>query len=502
VVVMEDRALVERRGLVELSGGRGNFEVIGIAPVAVDRSLKVEVVGSGVLHQARLDRRWRAKGAQALPAEASELRKRVQALEDRAAELEFELRRIGVQKNALQRARERLLSSIAEQTGYGETNSETWKRELENIGAQQRVTDDAQVAISATKDFNQRELGACQNALNLAEVPDPELECVLTLALEGSGSVAVRVTYLVPCAVWRPAYRASLTGDRVHVEMEAFVWQSTGEAWNDVTLEFSTARPTLGTAPPRLLDDWLSTRPKTADEKQRIEVTVREEQIQHTGEGGALGREFPGLDDGGEARLIRATGRFSVSDDGQPHRVPLIAFDADAAVELVCPAELAPAASSIARFTNTSDAVLLAGPVDLIRSAGLVGRGRLAFAAPGETLKLSFGSDDSIRVIREVAEKTDESRLTGRKTTRRTIVLYVSNMSPQSHRLVLEERVYVSELKELDVTIVHKECEPAPSPLSQEGIARIEVVLSPHATRTIRFVWEFSAGSKVSGLST
>jgi len=60
VVVMEDRAQIERRGTVTLSGvTRLEFE--GLPMVAVDRSLKLEVKG-GTLIDAKFERRWKEPG--------------------------------------------------------------------------------------------------------------------------------------------------------------------------------------------------------------------------------------------------------------------------------------------------------------------------------------------------------------------------------------------------------------------------------------------------------
>jgi len=142
----------------------------------------------------------------------------------------------------------------------------------------------------------------------------------------------------------------------------------------------------------------------------------------------------------------------------------------------------------------------LAGPVDLIRSAGFVGRSQVSFTAPGETLKLSFGSEDGVRVTRVVEEKLDEARLTGRRTTKKTVTLHVSNASTTPRKLLLEERIFVSEVKEVEVQVLQKECDPAPSPVSKDGIARLEVALAANATKKVKFVWEVSAAGKVAGL--
>jgi hypothetical protein len=223
----------------------------------------------------------------------------------------------------------------------------------------------------------ERRRGEADAALFTAEEKERDLECALVLALKGQGTATVRASYLVSCAVWRPAYRATLKGESVLLEAEAVVWQRTGETWKDVQL---------------------------------------------------------------------------------------------------------------------------AGPVDLIRQAGFVGSAQLAFAAPGETVKLAFGSEDGLSVVREVQEQADEARLTGRRTVTTKVRLHVSNARPEPAKLVLEERVPVSEVKEVEVQVLTKECSPAPSTVTKDGIARIELELPPHGTRTAVFAWELSAAAKVAGL--
>jgi uncharacterized protein (TIGR02231 family) len=497
VVVMEDRAQVERAGTFTATGST-TLEVPGLPLVAVDRSLKVEARGATVL-DAKLVRRWKEQPRGGVPADASAARRRVKALEEERAVQQDELKRLAAREILLNEARGELLRAISQFTGAGQANVEGWRIQLDELSERRAKHDEA--ARRARRAMQQLEtrLAEARAAAETADQPERKLECLLSLTLEGQGEVALRVSYLVPCAVWRPAYRATLAGDAVQFEAEGVVWQRTGEDWNQVELLLSTARPTLGTTPPELLEDRLSTRPKQAIEKKMVDVAIREEAIQSAGEGGG-DPELPGLDDGGEARLLRAGGRTTVKSDGQPHRVGLFSFEAKAAVEHVCPAELTSLAFIAARFQNVSGQVLLAGPVDLIRQSGLVGRTTLKFAAPGETVKLSFGNEDGVQVIREVDEKVEEARLTGRRTTTRQVKLHVSNARPAPTRLVIEERIPVSEVKEVEVQVLPNACAPAPSAVTKDGIARIELELPPNGTKTARFAWELSAAAKVAGV--
>lgn len=501
VVLLEDRAQVERSAEVELPTGVGKLRFAGISVAAVERSLRVEVPGARVL-EAKIVREWREKPKGGLPADASELRKTVHALTRETQVYADEAARLAANRDLVMRARADLLREINEATGFGRVDAKSWASQLESLTHIEKTLDETGRALEVKQALTTTKLHQAQHALAVSEQADQTFDCALEIVIEANGGKApLRATYLVPCALWRPAYRATLSGEQVQLECEAVVWQHTGEAWDDVELQFSTARPTLGTKPPQLEEDWLRLRPKQDLEKKVVSVQVREEVIQNTGEGGATpSTEMPGLDDGGEAVLLTAPSRASVPSDGQPHRVPLSTFTSPAAIERVCPAELTPVVSLLAKFSNSGKHVLLAGPVDLLRSSGFVGRGQLKFAAVGETVALSFGSEDGMRVLRQSEQKTDEARLTGRRTTKTSVKLFLSNASRISARVVLEERVPVSEVKEVEVQVLTAQCKPAPAAVTKDGVARIELQCAAGSTHEVAFVWELSAAAKVAGV--
>ncbi len=501
VVVMEDRAQVERAGPLTVAG-LTRFEVSGVALVAVDRTLRVEVQGASLV-DAKLVRRWVAEPKGGLAQDASDLDRRIHELELQVEAGQQEVQRLETKGTQLELARKDVLRAIAEQAGAGQAAIERWGQELDALEQAVAKRDEAQLVARRALHHTSLRLDEARVARAAAQEPEKRLDCVLQLTIDGNGEAQVKVGYLVPCAVWRPAYRATLAADgsKVLVEAEAVVWQRTGEAWSDVKLSLSTARPTLGTAPPSLMEDRLSTRPKMDVEKRVVDVSVREEVIQSSGErGGSGAEELPGLDDGGEARLLEAKGLASLPSDGQPHRIPLFSFEAPAQLERVCPVELSPLVTLVARLTNTSGQVLLAGPVQLVRASGYVGRTQLKFTAPGEALKIPFGSEDALRVVRKATEKTDETVLTGRKHTVHSVTHFVSNAGASAAQIILEERVPVSEVKEVEIEVLTKDCKPAPSEVSKEGIARIALSLPPNSTQQAVFTWRLSAAAKVAGL--
>jgi uncharacterized protein (TIGR02231 family) len=230
-------------------------------------------------------------------------------------------------------------------------------------------------------------------------------------------------------------------------------------------------------------------------------VSFREEAIQTTGEGGARQADaMPGLDDGGEVLTLRSAHRATVPSDGAPHRVPLFRFTSPAVSELVGYPEHSPLVHRVARFDNRASAVLLAGPVDLVRTSGYVGRSRLAFTGVGERLKLGFGSEDTLRIARQVDSKQDTQRLTGRRTRTHYVKLFLSNTGGRPERVALEERMPVSEVEAVEVKLLSEVTKPSPARVSEEGIVRFELAAPPRSQQEVAFAYAVSSSAKVAGL--
>ncbi|MET9112124.1 DUF4139 domain-containing protein, partial [Streptomyces zhihengii] len=348
------------------------------------------------------------------------------------------------------------------------------------------------------------ELGDVRRAMEQSVQEPAELlgHVELTVESAAAGPAGLRLTHLTPCALWRPAYRAVLDGGSLTLETDAMVWQRTGEDWHDVRLTLSTARSAQAAEPPRLTEDRLTLRDRSAAERRTVDVELREEEIGDLGPAPVQG--LPGVDDGGETRVLTAPAPVSVPGDGRAHRVPVSSFTASARSEYACAPELSPLVTQVVRSDNLAGHTLLAGPVDLIRGSGFTGRGTLDFTAPGAPLELAFGSRDDHRVIRRTEEFRDVTGLAQRTVISRTVTLHLSRFSPPGEEgdrlVVVRERIPVSEVSAVEVRVREDACSPAPDAVDEEGVVRWEVLLPPGGSRTVTLAYELVAGSKVAGL--
>jgi uncharacterized protein (TIGR02231 family) len=510
VTCMEDRAQIEREGTVRVTAGVSRLRVGPVTPLTVDRTLRAELTGGARVVDSRVVRRYTPPPPGEPGQDASALLRDIHELQRELAEVELLEQR---QKSALavvEQARDDVHRDIVQGAGAGDADPERWADRLD------RVESAAEPRIAELHKLRRRlhdirdELGEAQQALAAIEGAPMVMSAYLELVVEadGDGEAGLRVGSLVPCALWRPAYRATLAADRSSVRMEtdAFVWQETGEDWTGVRLTLSTARPTLAASPPLLTDDVLELRDRTAEERRVVTVDLREEEIRTVGAGGGM-PHVPGVDDGGTVRTLRAPHPVSIPSDRRPHRVHLTSFQAPCTVEDRCVPELSPLVVPVARLANTAGHVLLAGPVDLVRGSGFTGRVRLDFTGAGEEFEVPFGSEDTFRVVRHTEETRETAGLTGinqRTVLTRRVRLFVSRLDStpggDERVVVLRERVPVSEVSAVEVTIRSERCDPPPDEVTPEGVALFRLPLPPGAHRELTFTYTLTAAPSVQGL--
>ncbi|WP_327290532.1 mucoidy inhibitor MuiA family protein [Streptomyces sp. NBC_01198] len=514
VTCMEDRAQVERSGTVRLTAGVARLRIGPVTPLTADRSLRADVTAGDAARvvDARVVRAYTPAPPGEPDQDASGLRREVHELEQELAGARLLRQRQESALEVIGQARTDLHRDIVQGAGGGDADPERWADRLD------RVEQEAEPRIGELHKLRRRlhdlaeELREAREALAVMEAEPQQLTAYLDLVVEAErdGTAELRVTSLVPCALWRPAYRATLAADgrSVRVETDAFVWQETGEDWTGVRLTLSTARPTLAASPPVLADDVLTLRERSVEERRTVEVNLREEEIRTVGGPSAdAPAGLPGLQDGGDVRVLSAPHPVTVPSDHRPHRVHVTSFTAPCTVESSCAPELSPLVVATARLTNTSGHVLLAGPVDLVRGSGFVGRGRLDFAGAGEEFEIAFGSEDTFRVVRHTEESRDTTGLAAinqRTVLTRRIRLFVSRLDAQpgapEREITVRERVPVSEVSAVEVELRTADCRPVPDVLDDEGIARYALRLGPGDHREIELAYDITAASSVTGL--
>jgi uncharacterized protein (TIGR02231 family) len=486
VTLLEDRALVVRRGLVELPPGRSRLRIDGVAPVLVDKTMAAALaLPRDANAQAELPDGLRVRSASVTrrritrdvdrPTNIAELRERRRAKQAELELLEQRRARASNEHASLAQLLELTFTEITEDVSWAAQDRRRWAEQIDQLEAAQleltlalrRMGHEHEALTRDIKDLEALESASSSLATEVRATLELELINPEPLARR----VELSIDYLVPGALWRPWHTARLIesgprpgGDesgpepKLELTCEGAVWQHTGEDWCDVQLIFSTERPSLGVTPPTLASDYLRMRKKGP----AVEVEARDQTIHTAGLGGddnvkkqVANNELPGIDDGGEALGLRGRVKATVPSDGRPYRVPIFSFETPAETALICMPERAAAVMLRSRHANAAAYPLLAGPVDLIRNSGLVGRTSILFIAPGERFELGWGPDAALRVTRTVEALEHERKMMSSWTRKpKRVRVKLSNLAPTATTVEVTERIAVSEVAKVEVELI------------------------------------------------
>ncbi len=513
VTVQEDRALVRREASVTVPAGISRLRIEGVAPVLVDKSLTATVHADPMPTPSP-----RVFGAKAVRWHLTEDRQRpeaIAALEQQRREQQAQLATLARQEAAVQGERKRVgaildstLAELAQDAGWGATDLAHAHHTLDALAERIAALGQERCTLSAAKARIEQTLADLGQLVAATDTVQAHAAAAIELSLDNPGAAActvqLRVDYLVAGALWRPWHRARLLeseqGASVELTCEACVWQATGEDWTDAQLVFSTERPSLGLRPPALQTDHLSLRKKGA----AVQVQAREQEIQRVGLGGddepetRQAEQLPGIDDGGQVQRLQGRGRSTVPGDGRPYRVPVFEMRSEAQVGLRCIPELAAAVLLRSEQVNTAAHPLLAGPVDLVRGSGLVGRTSILYVAPGERFELGWGPDAALRVSREV-EYLEPERKTLSSWTRkpRRVEIKLSNLDATPRDIEVRERIAVSEIDKVQVEL--RSAEPLAA-ADADGIIAWDVHLEGLGRASVILHWVMVVHDDVQGV--
>lgn len=487
VMVMEDRARVRRQGRISLAKGRHRLAISDVAPVLVDKTLLVslsiedpEQEISVTLSDSRVFRETispvssRDSGESHLELVAQ----RNKLLRDIAV-AGHKLKECHNQSTALNTTRRLCVAEIAEDSAYGKNVAPEWKEKLAGLATQCMESLDTYAVLVDERETLQERRKHLDMRINETTTPADRRSARIEIDVDcpDDCDLQLQIDYSVPGACWRPYHQARLSnsaeGSVVEVKTDACVWQNTGEDWTNIDLLLSTERASLGVEPPVLDSDTLYLRRKSSS----VQVEARDQRIDTTGLGTSSKTEVPGIDDGGSVQQMRAPQKCSLPSDGRPHRIFLQSFEAQATSAWTATPELSPCVILTTTLENVGEVPLLAGPVDLIRESGLIGRSKLLYVASGSQFDIGWGPESDIRLRRQTEVSSESSRLLSSWNEKvHTTRVLVSNLGDQEFSLLMQERVPVSEIDKVKIEVNTKTTTNNSAP-NEDGIVEWTVLL-------------------------
>jgi uncharacterized protein (TIGR02231 family) len=346
--------------------------------------------------------------------------------------------------------------------------------------------------------------------------PPRKMEVRIDINSDAATSATLLVSYTVRGARWSPIYDARLdTGGHgrkpsIDLVRRAEIVQATGEDWNDVQLAVSTARTAKGgsapelrplivryPAPPRPLLEGarapISALPAPPASPQLMQRRRAEEEFAKRSDDNVVAEEQEAAaDTGGFQAVYRIPGRVSVaaSEGAKSFRMSSAVIMPDLLVR-AAPA-LDATAFLEANFKHAEDAPLLPGRVAIYRDGIYVGRGQMAMTAKDEDVRLGFGADDNIKIVRSTVRQVEGSAgiINSAKTERREYKTSIRNGHDAPVRVVIEDQAPVSEIDDVKVELLPATTPPTEKDVrNRRGVMAWSLEVAPGEAKEIRIAW-------------
>jgi uncharacterized protein (TIGR02231 family) len=508
VTVYTDRARVTRRGTVHLAAGTHTIALTPL-PTTLDED-SVRAGGRGA-HVRILSVEVTTQFVPRPPEpDQSELRAQIEALQETDKTLQDEDAADDTRLAYLQGLRDSSAGNLAKAFARGQASLDS----IQTL-AQYLAQETAGVLTGKRDRAKQRrdlarDLEALTARLKQGSKGNPQQRREIQVTLEATAEteLELEISYMVRGAAWEPLYDVRLVDTTVTVTYLAGVRQQSGEDWPAVELALSTARPATSATIPELgpwyVDVYRPLPPPPPRMAMPAGMTMqaasgggaaRDEARAQTTELGAPPPPPPpaeiaqaAIENSGAALTYRVARPVAVPSDGSPHKTTITVLDLGANLDYVTLPKLAEEAYLRATIKNTSPFTFLAGAANIFQGNDFVAATRLELVVPNEEFEVQLGTDDRIKVKRELTERATSKALLG--NTRRTVYSYtitLTNNLDRPARVTIFDQVPVARHEEIKIKL--QEANPTPTEQTDLNILKWVLTVAPQTKQVIAYTF-------------
>ncbi|MEA5626468.1 mucoidy inhibitor MuiA family protein [Nostoc sp. UHCC 0251] len=503
VTVYSDRALVTRRGVINLTGIEQELVITPVPETLETESVRVSGTGTvGVrLVGVSSDRIYTTEPV----AELAHLTRQIQQLEAEKRHLQAQVDALALQSTFIAGLREKTEEPFAQSLSRKNLSLSETLDFLNFLGSQYSEYAIASGECKTQQQELDKQLQALHASLQKIQTPHPKESFSLVVAVEvaGEGEFELELSYLVNRASWTPLYdlRFSTTSDIVHLSYLAEITQSTGEDWIGANLTLSTAKPGLGTLPPKL-EPWYIDAPRPQMVRQRrfsaqppllpsIAAPAGEENWQEQDEvteDSLIPAETVTAEVSKEGSVVtfKLNGGGNIPSDGAPHKTTIFNDDYPCSFDYVAMPRLVSFAYLQANVKNNPNgATLLPGKANIFRDNVFIGTTQLENIAPGQEFKLNLGIDEGLKIERDLIERLVDKRLiSNQRRITYSYRLIITNLLDKEVNLKLTEQLPVSRNEQIKVRLNRSNPQIQ---LGEMGILEWQLTLPPQERREIYY---------------
>ncbi|BAY12539.1 mucoidy inhibitor MuiA family protein [Calothrix sp. NIES-2098] len=474
VTVYTDKALVTRQGRVSLTGQEKEL-VISSLPVTLETD-SVRVGGTGSVGVRLLgvssDRTYTTEP---VAERVSQLTKQIQQLETEQRHLQAQIDALALQSSFIAGLREKTEEPFSHSLARKNLNLSETLDFLNFIGTQYSEYAIASGECKSQHEELEKQLQVLRASLQKIQTPHPKesLSLIVGVEVAGAGEFELELSYVVNRASWTPLYdlRFNNTSNIVNLTYLAEVTQSTGEDWLGVALTLSTAKPGLGTLPPKPQPWYISTPPIPPVEFMRRRGTPKipmmatqsapasamneQEEEYEVAQDSLIEAETVVAEVSKEGSVVtfKLNSGGNIPSDGAPHKTTIFYDDYPSSYDYVAMPRLVSFAYLQAKVKNSlNGATLLPGKANIFRDNMFVGTTNLDNIAPGQEFNINLGIDEGLKIERDLVERqVDKKLMSSQRRITYAYRLIITNLLDRETHLTLTEQLPVSRNEQIKV---------------------------------------------------
>lgn len=516
VVVFSGRALVTRSSEFSAPKGESTLLIDGLPGGVLEQSLRVEGEASQQVSIGSVESR-RIFTEELVREEERRITKELTALRDERQSVENQIQSLKIQMKLIEAIGQEIPRKANEEIVQGKMDPELWENSWAIIGV--GVAETLEGIRLAEIDEREIEDRIQKKESELAQIKTGRKENVqvrINIDSRQAGSVRLSVSYQIWDASWKPLYDARLDeeGEKVTLTQLGEVRQNTGEDWLDVSLTLSTAQPAEGVQIPRLEPWFIDFVRIMPQDRQKLSKMMPPDE-----RGALAAKELPqevvaafGVIMPEQAQVVasefaaeyRIPGTARVPSDNTPHKFSITEHELDAHLAVQIAPKIAPRAFLLADTKYKGIAPLLPGSASVFRGGTFIGNSRLDMLRPGETVKLSFGVDDKVRVDYrlETGQRSKEGIFTKQQRVERRYRIGVENYHTRPIEISLIDQVPVPQDERIKVELLKDSETPTKSDFDdRKGVLAWIHTYAPEEKRIIQFGYAvtFPEGENIPG---
>ena len=513
VTVYTDQALIMRKGTALLTGQERSLILSNLPVTLQPESVRVRGTGSMAVRLLGVQTE-RTYATEPVGDRVAQLTQQIQQLEDQRRTLQDGLAALELRRSFIQSLSEKSVDRFSRGLADQRVNLTQTAELLEFVGQQHNDLAGAIAQQNQALRELDKQLKVRQQQLQYVQTPHPKesYSVVVSILPDGAGEFDLAVSYTVDRASWQPLYdlRVDTQTKLLQLDYLAEVTQNTGEDWADVALILSTAKPGLGTLPPKL-DPWYVDSPPTfpaaAPRMQRARAKSADAAPDDLELRGGYFDDSDNFEDAVfssapqayAAETVAATtssdggivtfqidGNNNIPGDRSPHKITIFSDHYPCQMEYIAIPKLVSFAYLQAVVTNPENgATLLPGQANIFRDDMFVGTTALDNVAPGQEFKLNLGIDEGLKLERNLIErKVDKRFMQDKRLITYAYRVLVTNLRDQSATLKLTEQLPVSRNERIKVRLTRSS---PPIELGQMGLLEWMINLTPKAAQEVTY---------------